>query len=180
MISTTPTVAEIDAAINVLSILEMAKDASKLKDALAKIKEAKDEAKAMNDMAAQKLADISTARRDLDSQQAIIESQQAKLREANQIHLRNNEDLAADRAAMREERDRFDRWMAEERNAVARLRAQAEADKSVNDRRGAELQAEAAQLDKIKADLAAQQRAADALRAEYEQKIASLKAMVGQ
>lgn len=180
MISTTPTVAEIDAAIHVLSILEMAKDATELKKSLAKIKAAKDDAKAVNDAASQKLADVNAGRRQLENEQARIDAELAKLREANQLHIRNTEDLANERAAMREERDRFDRWMATERNTLAALRARADSDMVTNDRRAAELASEAAQLEKRSGDVVAAQRAADALRSEYEQKIASLKAMVGQ
>lgn len=178
MISTKPTVAEIDAAMNLLSILEMAKDASALKATLAGIKDQQAALAEQRELAAKDLETLAGGQLFLEEQQARLDADREKLRQENDKHIRNTADLAADRAAMKEERNRFDAWMAKEREEFDRLKARVSSDAAANNTRAAQLEARNAELDKREADLASARAAADAKRVEYEQKLESLKAMV--
>jgi chromosome segregation ATPase len=178
MISTTPTVAEINAAIDFLTILEMAKDAKKLKDSLAQIQQAQsalaDEAASANKAKAEAEAAVSKAQKKSDE----IETKLAKLDEANRLHIRNTEDLANERAAMRDERSRFDEWMAKEREELDRVKSVVSSQASQNNLRSSSLDARAAELDKRADNLARLEEAAQAMKAEYEQKVANLKQFI--
>lgn len=174
----TPSVAEIDATINVLSILELAKDASKLKDALGTIKAEKDAAAAERKAAQLAKEDIAAAQAALEDQQVQIDRDRAKLKQDQAASLKTSEELEQASVAMREERNRFDRWMAEEREALANLRARVESDAVANKRRAEDLMALEAKAATRERDADAAIAAADAKRAEFEAKLANLKAMV--
>ena len=178
MISTTPSVAEMNAAINVLTILEMAKDAKSMKEAMASLKAEQDkldEARAAN---TKELEVIAGAQQFLEEERARVDAEKAKLVEANRIHIRNNEDLAADRALMKAERERFDNWMAEQREELDRVKARVSSDASANSKRTAELDAKAEEMAKRERELAGLEAAAKAKIAEYQQKLDALKQMV--
>jgi chromosome segregation ATPase len=178
MINTNPSVAEIDATINLLSVLEMAKDASKLKDALQALKFEKaeiEQAKQARDKAAHDAAQAAKAADEAASKAA---SAQAKVNQDMSSVAKGFADLEAARVAMKDERDKFDRWMAAEREALSRKVAEVES-KAVMQARAEEDMAkrEAAYKD-AKSMLTAAIAAADARRNEYESKLASLKQMV--
>lgn len=178
MISTSPTVAEIDAATKLLSILEMAKDASKLKESLAKIKEAQDAAAAERVAAEQAAASMLAGQRSLEQQQAKNASDMEKLREANALHIRNTEDLANERAAMKDERNRFDTWMAEQREELDRMKSAVAAQASQVNAQAARIEQQANDLAKREAGVEVLESAAKAKIAEYDQKIDNLKQMI--
>ena len=69
MMNTNPSVAEIDATMNLLSVLELAKDASKLKTALQEIKDAQDALAAMK-----KDADAAIAKADKTARMQTMQS----------------------------------------------------------------------------------------------------------
>jgi predicted nucleic acid-binding Zn-ribbon protein len=173
-----PSVAEIDATINFLSILELAKDASKLKEALSTIKAEKDAAAAERKAAQLAKEDVAAGQAALEDMQAQLERDRAKLKQDQAASFKTSEELDAASVAMREERDRFDRWMAGEREALANLRARVDSDAAANKRRAEDLMALEAKAAVRERDADAAIAAADAKRAEYEAKIASLKAMV--
>lgn len=174
-----PTPAEIDSAVNLLSVLELAKDATKLKEALKKIKDEHDAVSAARAAAVQEASEAKQATADLAAKQSRLDSDRAKLKEGMAILFKNNEELELARAAMRGERESFDNWMAAQREALAADRAKVESVAFENKRR-----AEEAALAMKDADTRmqhAQQLAAEAaakLR-DYESKLAQLKAMVG-
>lgn len=178
MISTTPTVAEIDATINLLSILELAKDASKLKEALGGIKSAHDAVKA--DMAAlDKLkAEVIKTQANVSVLQGRLDADREKLRVENQAHIRNCEALEQDRAAIKSEREKFDAWMAGEREKLAADLAKVASDRAAIENRAKELDAVRDNVAKQAMDAMRAQEAADAVRAEYETRMTALKAMV--
>lgn len=172
------TPAQIDTALNVVSILEMVKDATKLKEALAKIKEAQDAGVAQQKKLDKTLADIAKGQKALAEQEAALAAEREKLRSDAAALAKNTELLQADAAAMREERNKFDSWMAVEREKLAAETAKVASDADQNVRRAEELKKEAAGIEKMRAKLDKAQEAVDAVRAEYEQKMVALKAMV--
>lgn len=179
MINTTPSVAEIDATMNLLSVLELAKDAGKLKSALQEVKAAQDAASAERAAADKAIAQAKADAIALATQQGQLDQQAAKLKEESAKVFKGSEEVELSREAMREERNRFDRWMAEQREALAGDQARVESDRVANARRAEDLKSiEDAAANRSKAADAAIQ-AADAKRGEFETKLASLKAMVG-
>jgi len=174
-----PTVAEIDAAVNVLAILEMAKDAGKLKATLQEVKDAQDAAASERAAADKAAADLRGLQAEIERENALIAQERAKLKQETAQILKNNEQTELMRAAMRDERERFDRWMAAEREVLDAAKAKVDSDAVANARRAEDLQAiEAAAATRV-ADAEAAIKAADAKRAEFDAKLANLKAMVG-
>lgn len=173
-----PTVAEIDAAVNVLAILEMAKDAGKLKAALQEVKDAQAAAATERAEADKALASLKAVEASLERDRALLEQERAKLKEESARVFKASGDVELDRAAMREERNNFDRWMAGEREAIAAARAKADSDAVANQRRAEEIASVEESAAARVRDAEAAIRAADAKRAEYEAKIDSLKKMV--
>ena len=174
-----PLAAEIDAAVNVLSVLEMAKDASKIKATLQGVKEAQQEAARERAAAEKAIVDLCKERAQLDDQRKDLDAQAAKVREESARAFKNAEDVELSRVAMRNERDRFDKWMADQREALNAQIAKVQSDAVANERRHAELQEAKADAATRAAEAVAAIKAADARRAEYENKLSSLKAMVG-
>jgi chromosome segregation ATPase len=178
MMNTNPTAADIDAAINLLSILELAKDATQLKDALKDIKKAQDAAAAERKKADKSLADLKAKFAELDEQTAVIEQERAKLAIETARTLQASKDVDDMRVAMREQRIDFDRWMAQQREKLAADEARVASDSVANARRAEDLKTledEAAR----RADRAdAAKAAADAKREEFEAKLENLKQMI--
>lgn len=179
MISTTPTNAEVDAAISVLSVLEMAKDATKLKAALSGIKDAQDAAVAERKAADKSISQLKADANALLAQEAQIEQQRAKVKEESAKAFKAAEHIEAERAAMVEERNRFDHWMAQQREDLAAAQAKVESDRVANARRAEDLQLIEASCAAKAAEAEVAIRTANARCVEYEAKIANLKAMVG-
>ena len=174
-----PSVAEIDAAINVLSVLEMAKDATKLKETLQQFKAAEKSAAAERKASEKAAAALDAKAEEIERQRALLELDQLKLKDDVARMLKSSAEVSDMRDAMREERNRFDSWMAEQREALAADKARVESDAVANMRRLEDLNAaEKAASDRVR-DAEAAIQSAEAKREEYEAKIASLKAMVG-
>ncbi len=178
MMNTTPSVAEIEATMNLLSVLELAKDATKLKGALQEIKSAQDAASAERKAADEAIAQSKKQAADLEKQAGLVEQDRAKCKEESARVFKSAEEVELSREAMRDDRNKFDRWMAEQREALAADQAKVEADRVANARRAEDLKAieDAAARRVSEADAAI--RAADAKRAEFETKLANLKSMV--
>jgi chromosome segregation ATPase len=169
---------ELESAVSLLSILEMAKDATKLKEALKKIKDAQA-------AAAEKAREAQAAQEESDRKIAALADRVAEVAErerkasAEALRVKSNaEFVEAEAAAIKAERARFDAWMAAEREALAALQAKVQSDAFSNERRASELAdlEEAARQRMKDADVAI--RTADARAQEYEAKVASLRAMV--
>ena len=178
MMNTTPSVAEIDATMNLLSVLEMAKDATKLKSALQDIKAAQDAAMAERKAADAAIATAKAQEAALQVQAGLVEQSKAKVKEEAARAFKASEDIELIRAAVLEERNNFDRWMAAQREALAADQARVESDRVVNARRAEDLKAIEDAADRRVKEADSAIKAADAKRAEYEAKLASLKAMV--
>lgn len=180
MITTTPAVAEVNATMNLLSVLELAKDATAMKAALSALKSEQDKmAETHNSiLAAQEKQNALIAQ--AEKAQDTAAAMQAKAEAENAKVMQNIAEVEADRAAMRDQRATFDTWMAAQREALdaqkAAVASQAAAlnkfNDEMNDRQKSLANAWLA-VEKAKAD-------AEATRSEYEAKLASLKQLVGQ
>lgn len=178
MNSINPTTAEINSAVNLLSVLELAKDATKLKEVLKKIKEEQDAAAASFAAATEEASRAKQAMAELAAAQSQVDFDRAKLRDGMATLFKNNEDLELARADMRRERESFDNWMAAQREALAADKAKVDSVAFENARKAEE--AALAMKDANVRMQHAEQLAAEAaakLR-EYETKLAQLKAMV--
>ena len=179
MINTTPSAAEIDVAMNLLSVLELAKDATKLKGALQEVKAAQDAASAERKAADQAVTQAKQQAAALEKQAGLVEQDRTKVREESARIFKASEEIELSRDAMREERNRFDRWMAEQREALSADQAKVESDRVANARRAEDLKAVEDTADRHMKEADAAIQAADAKRAEFEAKLSNLKAMVG-
>lgn len=178
MISTNPSVADIDATMNLLSVLELAKDAAALKKAVSQIKQAQDDAAAERKAADAEIAKAKANAAEVSVQQGLIEQEKARMKEELARMFKTSEELESARVAMRDERNRFDSWMAQQREALAAAQAKVDSDAAANVRRAEDLKAierAAAAREQAASDAL---RSADAKRTEYEQKMAALKQMV--
>jgi chromosome segregation ATPase len=178
MITTNPSVAEIDATINFLSVLEMAKDSAKLKAALNELKAEQDDladAQKKHDNAARKANDAAKKAEDAAAKALAA---QAKADDDIAKVAKGLADLENERVAMREERNQFDRWMAAERDALSKRQAEVESKAVLNTRAEEEMAKRASAVGAAEAKLANAIAAADAKREEYEAKLASLKEMI--
>lgn len=178
MMNTTPSVAEIDATMNLLSVLELAKDATKLKSTLQEIKSAQDAASDERKAADEAIAQAKQQAAELERQAGLVEQDRAKVKEESTRAFKAAEEVELTREAMRDDRNKFDRWMADQREALAASLAKVESDRVANARRAEDLKAIEDAADRRVKEADAAIAAADARRAEYEAKIASLKAMV--
>jgi len=178
MITTNPTAREVDATLNLLSVLALAKDADLLADRLEQFKSAMADADA-------KLADVAAAQAaaaDLQAQadqsladaQAVREQADAELLKAYKA----TEDASNDRSYCRTQREAFDQWAAQEREKLVALGASTAAreDALLRDRLALEDERRALQAEKER--VGAAQDAAIAFKAEYEAKLDALKQVV--
>lgn len=177
-INITPSAVAVDTAANLLAFLEMAKDPSKLKAVLAQIKAAQaaaaaeaDSARAARDEAAQTAA---------AAQDAAAKAAQdlSRAREEAAKAAQSTADADVVRAAVKSERQKFDDWMAQQREALSADSARVAADADLTQRRAAELDARALEVAEAASEAQRAQAAADALRADYERKVAALKSIV--
>jgi chromosome segregation ATPase len=178
MINTHPSVAEIDATINLLSVLEMAKDATKLKDTLHSLKLRQDEieqAKQAHDKAAYDAQQEAKKAEAVLAQVAV--SQEKANRDLSNV-AKGFADLEAARESMREERNKFDRWMAGEREALARRQSEVDSKAVTTSRLAEDIARREDALKATEERLAAAIAAADARRKEFDDKLASLKQMI--
>jgi chromosome segregation ATPase len=178
MIDTTPSVAEIDATMNLLSVLELAKDATKLKGALQEVKAAQDAASAERKAADASIAQAKQQAAELERQAGLVEQDRAKVKEESTRVFKAAEEVDLTREAMRDDRNKFDRWMADQREGLAASQAKVESDRVANARRAEDLKAIEDSADRRVKEADAAIKAADAKRAEFEAKLAGLKAMV--
>lgn len=179
MMNTIPSAAEIDATMNLLSVLELAKDATKLKEALQEVKSAQDAASAERKGADEAIAQAKQQAAELDRQAGLVEQDRAKVKEESAKAFKASEEIELSREAMRDDRNKFDRWMADQREVLAANLAKIESDRVANARRAEDLKAIEDAADRRVKEADAAIKAADAKRAEYEAKLSNLKAMVG-
>jgi colicin import membrane protein len=177
-LSITPSAVAVDTAANLLEFLELARDPAKLKAVISQIKSAQDAAKAEVDKV-QSIRD-DAAKMSADAEKMAAKATNAAADAAAQAQRAAAAIAEADaaREAMRDERNKFDNWMAGEREALAALRARADSDADANKRVAADLSKQLNALAAKEKSVEEAKAAADAARAEYEQKLASLKAMV--
>lgn len=178
MITTHPSVAEVDATLSLLSVLELAKDASKLKTALLTLKAEQDDladAQKKHDNAVRR-AQEATKR----AEEAIGKSLAEKAAASEELArvAAGFADLEAAREAMKAERDAFDRWMAGERDALSRRVAEVDSKAVQNEREGERLTRLEATLQGERQKLQSAMDAVAAKGDELDAKLNSLKAMV--
>lgn len=177
-INITPSAVAVDTAANLLAFLEMAKDPSKLKAVLDQIKTAQDAAAAEVKAAEAVKAEASAAARQAEAQKAKASSELAALREESAKAAAASADALAVRDAIKEERKRFDDWMAGQREALDAAKARVAADAAANSLFAQELDSRERALEERDEACSRVTAAAEALRAEYQQKIAALKSMI--
>ena len=177
-INITPSAVAVDTAANLLAFLEMAKDPSKLKAVLDQIKSAQDAAAAEAAAAREAKAEADATNAVAQLAAADANAALAKAREESARAAQASADADAVRAAAKAEREKFDNWMAKEREALANDKAKVESVAAANVKRAGELDQREAQADSELASARNLQAAAEKLRVEYEQKIAALKSMI--
>ncbi len=180
MISTTPTApSEVGQALQWLSVLEMAKDATTLKQALLPLQEAQQAAAKERQAADKAIAEAKQAMSDVASEMAKLEQERARMKEDQVRLFKNSEDIEYSRAEMVRERTKFDHWMARERELLSAASARVQSDAAAVAKRAQECDQRESQADAELARARGLQAAADATRLDYEQKLAGLRAMVG-
>ena len=177
-INITPSAVAVDTAANLLAFLEMAKDPGKLKAVLDQIKAAQNAAAAEAD--AVREAKESAAKTMAAAQAAAAQASQdlSRAREEAAKAAQAAADADNVREAARAERQRFDDWMAQQREALAADAARVAADADQNKRNSADVDARAEAARSAFESAERAQHAAEALRAEYERKLAALKSIV--
>lgn len=177
MINTSPSVAALDAATDLLSILELAKDASALKATIADVR-----AEAL--AAAAQIEELAKAQSDLDAAWAKAEKAEA----AAQVKIDKADadianvakgfaDLEGARSAMKIDRSTQDQWAAQVREELANKQAKIASDQDQLDKRDLFLSDREAKLDAEFATAVNAQQAALAKGADYEAKMAALRAV---
>lgn len=177
-INITPSAVAVDTAANLLSFLEMAKDPSKLKAVLDQIKGAQDAAAAEAQAARDAKADAEKTLAAAQDAAAKASQDLARAREEAARAAQAAADADSVRASVKAERQKFDDWMAGQREGLSADAARVAAEADLNRRRADELAQRAAQVDAAAAAAERAQAAADELRAEYERKVAALKSIV--
>jgi len=178
MLNTNPTAADIDATMNLLSVLEMANDATRLKAALQEIKDAQDAVASDRAKAEAAVAEAEGKSQELQTLASKLDAERLRLKEEEKRIFKNNEDVEASRVAMVDERNNFDAWMAAQREALAADKAKVESDAVANQRAVEDFQATVNESKSRLREADAVIKSAEAKRQEYEAKLAGLKAMV--
>lgn len=177
-INITPSAVAVDTAANLLAFLEMAKDPSKLNAVLSQIKTAQDAAAAEAQAAMAAKAEAEAAAREAEAQKAKAAGELSALREETSRAATASAEALAMRDSIKEERNRFDNWMAAEREALDAAKARVVADAAANSSFAQELDSRERALAEKDEACSRVTAAAEALRAEYQQKIAALKSMI--
>jgi len=179
MMSTTPTApSEVGQALQWLSVLEMAKDATKLKQALLPLQEAQQAAADERQAADKDIAEAKQAMSEVASEMAKLQQERARMKEDQARLFKNSEDIEYSRAEMVRERTKFDDWMARERELLSAASAKVQSDAAAVARRAQECDQRESQADAELARARGLQAAADAMRLDYEHKIAALKSII--
>jgi chromosome segregation ATPase len=178
MITTHPSVAEIDATINFLSVLEMAKDAAKLKGALASLKDAQTALAQQEKESTEAAKRAEAAQKRSETAANKVASEQAKLEREREALAKSTQDIEDSYAAMKAQRNDFDRWMAEERDKLSRQQALVTSEQVMLERAKDQLAQREAELSKEREAVQIELAAASEKRIELEAKLAGLKAMV--
>lgn len=177
-INITPSAVAVDTAANLLSFLEMVKDPSKLLVVLDQIKTAQSAAEAQTQEAKKAQADAEALKSAAQAEVAKAADERAKIRDEAIRAANAITESDAVRDAVKGERQRFDQWMAEQREKLSADLAKVNSDSAGNAHRTAELkvlEAAAASREQAADDML---RTADAQRVQYEQKISALKSII--
>lgn len=177
-INITPSAVAVDTAANLLAFLEMAKDPSKLKAVLDQIKTAQDAAAAEAEAAKAAKKEALDIMREANEKSAAADRAAVTAREDSSRAAAASADAAAMRDSMKEERNKFDNWMAAEREKLAADQAKVKSDAAQNASMAEALAGAEKDAIEYRAEADRAMAAAEALRAEYEQKIAALKSMI--
>jgi hypothetical protein len=178
MINVTPNAVEVNAAFNLLTIFEIIKDPASLKASLEQIKQAQDAAAAERQAAEVVKAQADKAMQEVDNARALLASQEAQTREQAARASRQVEESEAVSRAAKREREAFDAWMAQRREELDNQTAKVRSDAEQNARALKAFSAKEEELTQRAENLARLEQVAEAKRAEFEAKLASLKAMV--
>jgi len=178
-INITPSAVAVDTAANLLAFLELAKDPSKLKAVVDQIKEAQVAASAEVEKAVAIKAEADKVAEEAEKKAAQASNDLMSARSESARAASAVAEADAVRASAREDRNKFDDWMAVQREALAGDQAKVASDAASLKSRADELSRQAADLVAREQSIADAMAAAEGLRAEYEQKMADLKAMVG-
>jgi chromosome segregation ATPase len=178
MINTNPSVAEIDATFQLLSVLELAKDATKLKESLKSIKDALYELHEKSEVYKELIQKNDQSVKRINDATIRAEREQAKANADIANVAKGFADLDDAKRIMKADRDKFDLWMAEQRESLARASA------DVNSK-AAQVRNLEAEIEKREAGIASKEaklddaiKQAQAKQQDYEAKIASLKQVI--
>lgn len=177
-INITPSAVAVDTAANLLAFLEMAKDPSKLKAVLDQIKSAQDAAAAEAQAARDAKADAEGTLAAAQAEAARATADLARARDETAKATQAAAEADSVRAAVKAERQKFDDWMADQREALDAAKARVASDAAVNSSFAQELDSRERALAEKDEACSRVTAAAEALRAEYERKIAALKSMI--
>ena len=173
-----PTAADLSSAINLLSVLELAKDATSLKTALQSLVD-------QTEVLAAQQAELETERSALVAATAdSVRAKDAASAERSQADIdisrvaQGFADLAAEREAMKVTRAQADEQAAGVRQELADARALVDSDRDQVDRRERVLAERALALDAEYQKASDSLDAANAKGAEYDAKLANLKGLV--
>lgn len=178
MINTIPSVADLNAATQLLSVLELAKDATALKAAIADLADAQSQFADQASKLAEERKAYEQSKANAERAADIALDAQRKSKEDQLKVSAAYGELADARDKQRAERNSFDQWMAEQRAAVNHKLADIESREDQIKRREAAL---AKQADELAAQIVKAREAeaaANAKGAELAAKLDSLKQFV--
>jgi exonuclease SbcC len=178
-ININPSAVAVDTAANLLEFLELAKDPSKLKAVVGQIKTAQDASAAEAAAAAKAISDLKAAESEISKQRAKLDQDSAAQRATLNDLTRKVDEANAISEAAKAERAQLDAWMAAQREALANDQAAVASAADQNDKRAEALARAEGDVSKRMDQVADLEAAALALKADYETKLAGLKAMVG-
>lgn len=166
-------------AIGFLSILEMAKDASKMKKALGQLKGELDSVTSAQELLIQTQKEIDDRLKTVAAAEAAIEKKRAKL--ADDVTA-----LAAQRAALAEDRDAFkiqcdiaESDLIQRRRDLDGYESRVKAEAAKNAKDAKKIEADVTALNTREAALAAREIEVDVIRIELETKLAELRRIAG-
>lgn len=173
------TKAQVGSAMELLSILEMAKDATALKASLAEIQARIDEQGQALRAAEEERAAAAVERQAADDQIARSQAILADIDAQRQRLQEQSLQVEQDRLHQKDERDQFDRWMAEQRDQISREKALIESE-SVRIKRDLEaIKDRTAMLDDERKKLDERAQAIAAGEADLAARLEKLKSFVG-
>lgn len=178
MIKTTPTPGELQATLDLLSVLALAKDAERLAAAIGELKAAQDEAEERRLAAAAAIAELDTKAAAIENDRALADGEMNRAIDQISKAQKLFEEASDDREVARQQRARFDQWMFDERQKLKESLDQLAAREAAMGRHDELVRDAVAAADAARLRAEEARAAADAVRYDYEARIGSLRATV--